>query len=109
MMHPPQCLAEGPSSGHFPPNQSKGLASYLVPGENLAPDPGAGEDPRPLRATARPRRPIQIPTVSEFGSDADDDGGDAFFPSAAAAARRREGGGLDEREGKKQRDARRLS
>ena len=61
---------EGPSSGHFPPNQSKGLPSYLVPGENLAPDPGAGEDPSPLRATARPRRPIQIPTVSEFGSDA---------------------------------------
>ena len=97
---------EGPSSGHFPPNQSKGLPSYLVPGENLAPDPGSGEDPTPLRATARPRRPIQIPTVSEFGSDADGRGR-RLFPLGRRRRAMEGGGGLDEREGKKQRDARR--
>ena len=87
MMHPKRDTAEGPSrSGHFPPNPSQGLASYLVPGENLAPDPGAGEDPGPLRPTVLPRRPIQIPTVAEFGSDAD--GRRRLFPLRAT-----EGGG----------------
>ena len=81
----------------------------MVRGENLSSNLPSGEGPASLQATVRPRRRIQIPTVAEFGNDADatDAKEDAFFLSAAAGGRMREGGrrggGLDEREGKKQR------
>ena len=68
-------------------------------------DPAVRKSPASLRATVSPRRGIQIPTVAEFGNDADDDAEDAFFLSAHArtplAPQRgregEEGGGLDER------------